>query len=272
MITIRDKAALITDIHANEEAFRAILEDIKKRGIKYIFSLGDLVGLGPNPSECASLAIEHKVINILGNNDYYNLFPLETFSHFRGSCSSKSYLNAQWTREQLSEQQIKYLKSMPPSLDIEVNGKIIGLCHFPTDCRYFPGSVWVYSNEGPDIFLKTNTEEDEKYSLPEDHAGVIDASKKPIFGGKKVIEYDSIIFGHYHFEQYHKKTSITPSYYSLNASGVAIDDDAIYYTIEPYKNSFKVKRVEVPYDRELLNQKLKKMSYPNKSTFIDYIT
>ena len=33
MIALRDKVALITDIHANDEAFKAILEDIKKRKI-----------------------------------------------------------------------------------------------------------------------------------------------------------------------------------------------------------------------------------------------
>ena len=38
MINLRDKVALITDIHANDEALIAILEDIKKRK-KHIKSL-----------------------------------------------------------------------------------------------------------------------------------------------------------------------------------------------------------------------------------------
>ena len=274
MITFKEPVALLTDIHANEEGFKAILEDIEKTQIKHIFSLGDLVGLGPNPSECINLAIEHSVVNILGNNDYYNLFPLETYKHFRGSSTSSSYLNARWTKEQLSEQQIKYLKKMPPSLDIIVNGKLIGLCHFPTDCRYYSGAVWVYSNEGPDIFQRTNTELDEKYSIEEEHAGVIDAKKKPLFNGKTTDQYHTIIHGHFHFERFYKKekNSNQPNFLSLNASGVAIEDETIYYIIEPHKKSFKLKRVEVPYDKDHLHHKLKKLSYPNKATFIDYIT
>lgn len=272
MITIREKAALLTDIHANDEAFKAILEDIEKRQIKHIFSLGDLVGLGPSPSECINLAIEHKVINILGNNDYYNLFPFETFKHFRDN-TSKGLLNAKWTKAQLSPHQLKYLRKMPPSLDIIINGKLIGLCHFPTDCRYYPGAVWIYSNEGPTIFHRTNTKLDEKYFIEEKNAGIIDAEKKPLFDGKTTDKYHTIIHGHFHFERLHKKDSnIQPNFFSLNASGVAIDDEAIYYIIEPYKNSYRINRIEVPYQKDKLHQKLKKMSYPNKSTFIDYIT
>ncbi|MFM8723505.1 MAG: metallophosphoesterase family protein, partial [Planctomycetaceae bacterium] len=41
--------ALISDIHGNLEALKAVLADIRSKGITEIFCLGDVVGYGPNP-------------------------------------------------------------------------------------------------------------------------------------------------------------------------------------------------------------------------------
>ena len=52
--------AIISDIHSNLEAFRALLEDTKKRGVTEIICLGDVIGYGPNPRECLDLYIDFK--------------------------------------------------------------------------------------------------------------------------------------------------------------------------------------------------------------------
>ncbi|MFN9969720.1 MAG: metallophosphoesterase family protein, partial [Phycisphaerae bacterium] len=41
--------AVISDIHANAEAFKRVLEDINRRKIDRIICLGDVVGYGPDP-------------------------------------------------------------------------------------------------------------------------------------------------------------------------------------------------------------------------------
>ena len=272
MITLQDKVALITDIHANDEALIAILEDIKKRKINFTFSLGDLVGLGPCPSECINLAMQNGIINILGNNDYYCILPLDTYSHLKGQQSSDSYQNAVWTKEQLNTTQLEYLRKMPPSIDIKMNGKKIGLCHFPVDCRYFPRAVWSYEADGTAILDCTNTKYDIKYNIDPQNQGVILANKKPIFEGKKTKDYDAIIFGHYHFERNdYKKDGNSTNFHSLNASGVAIDDYAVYYILGPSKKGYYIKKVEVPYNIERLYEKLDSISYPKKTTFKEYI-
>ena len=43
------KRALISDIHSNLEALRAVLDDIRGQGVSEIFCLGDIIGYGPNP-------------------------------------------------------------------------------------------------------------------------------------------------------------------------------------------------------------------------------
>ena len=272
MIALREKVALITDIHANDEAFKAILEDIKKRKIDYTFSLGDLVGLGPSPSECVDLAMKNGIINILGNNDCYCILPLETYSHLNGQTTSESYQNAVWTREQLNKKQLDYLRSMPPSIDIKMNGKKIGLCHFPVDSRYFPRAVWSYEVDGTAILDCTNTPRDEKHNIDPNNKGIILANKKPIFDGKTTKDYDAIIFGHYHFERHdYKNNGNSTNFHSLNASGVAIDDYAIYYILSPSKKGYHIQKIKVPYNKEKLYDKLDSISYPKKDTFKEYI-
>lgn len=64
------KAAIISDIHSNLEALQAVIKDIKKRRIKRIFCLGDLIGYGANPNECIELCIKEAKIIVAGNHDW----------------------------------------------------------------------------------------------------------------------------------------------------------------------------------------------------------
>lgn len=61
--------AVISDIHANLEAFEAVLADIEDRGAERILCLGDIVGYGPDPGPCLSLARQHCAVVLRGNHD-----------------------------------------------------------------------------------------------------------------------------------------------------------------------------------------------------------
>lgn len=61
--------AVVSDIHSNLEAFRAVLKDIQDRGISTVISTGDLVGYGPNPVECIMLAQKAGVRCVNGNHE-----------------------------------------------------------------------------------------------------------------------------------------------------------------------------------------------------------
>ena len=69
--------AIIGDVHSNLEAFLAVLEDIRQRGITEMICLGDLVGYGPNPKECLDLAAEFRLC-LLGNHEEAVLFEAQT--------------------------------------------------------------------------------------------------------------------------------------------------------------------------------------------------
>lgn len=63
--------AILSDIHGNLPALRAVVADARARGCSRFVSLGDVAGYGPQPGECIDLLAELGAVNILGNHDGY---------------------------------------------------------------------------------------------------------------------------------------------------------------------------------------------------------
>jgi len=62
--------AIISDIHANLEALRTVLDDIDERQIETIYCLGDIIGYGPDPAECLDLVAQRAKFSLCGNHDH----------------------------------------------------------------------------------------------------------------------------------------------------------------------------------------------------------
>ena len=91
------KRALISDIHANLEALRVVLDDISDQGVSEIVCLGDIVGYGPNPCECLDEIMQRCHGRcILGNHDQAALFDPDGFNPV-------ALRAVYWTREQLDK-------------------------------------------------------------------------------------------------------------------------------------------------------------------------
>jgi predicted phosphodiesterase len=72
--------AILSDIHGNLAALEAVLEDIDKRGVDRIISLGDVVGYGPCPVECLKIIRDRADFSLLGNHEYAILNGPEGFN------------------------------------------------------------------------------------------------------------------------------------------------------------------------------------------------
>ena len=88
------KRAVISDIHANHAAFEAVLADIEEQGCEDIYCLGDIIGYGPDPRICITLAGKC-ALNLLGNHEEAVLFGAIGFN-------PKAKAAIDWTKEQLS--------------------------------------------------------------------------------------------------------------------------------------------------------------------------
>ena len=63
------RLALLSDIHANLPALEAVLADIASSDVEETWCLGDVVGYGAEPDECATLVRERCSVCLVGNHD-----------------------------------------------------------------------------------------------------------------------------------------------------------------------------------------------------------
>lgn len=63
------KIAILSDIHSNLPAFKAVLREVKESGAQQIVFLGDIVGYGASPTECVDLVRKLGGNCVMGNHD-----------------------------------------------------------------------------------------------------------------------------------------------------------------------------------------------------------
>jgi predicted phosphodiesterase len=63
------RLGIFSDVHANLEAMSAVVEAYKRESIDRYYCLGDVVGYGANPNECANIVRGLVELTILGNHD-----------------------------------------------------------------------------------------------------------------------------------------------------------------------------------------------------------
>ncbi|MFD2043495.1 metallophosphoesterase family protein [Ornithinibacillus salinisoli] len=207
------KIALISDIHGNQTALEAVLEDIHTRGIERIFCLGDLVGKGPRGSECIELIQKHCEKVIRGNWDV-----------FIRDETDNEFIN--WFQERLSEDDNEYLASLPFHIDVELNGQLVRCIHAS------PRSV--FERIAPE------------YHPEETCLSMFENSKETSSGVRKP---DMVFYGDIHTTLL--KTYEIGTLCNVGSVGNSLDlTSASYAILDGSYATNSVQFVRVPYDRE----------------------
>ena len=149
--------AIISDIHANLPALRAVLADIDARSdVDAIYHLGDLTGYAPWPNEVVSLLRERAIPGVSGN---YDSTVATDYKHC--GCRAEtprdeelSHLSFEWTRTHVTRETKKYLGSLPFRIDIRpfgghMSGPTITLVHGNQTLN----TVYI-TEDRPDSFLE----------------------------------------------------------------------------------------------------------------------
>lgn len=106
--------AIVSDIHANLEAWERVLEDVHASKADAIVCLGDIVGYGPKPQEIVTLIRRDCANFVLGNHDAAVTGQLDA-SLFNDQARAV----VEWTRGQLDPESIEFLSQMPLSIETE---------------------------------------------------------------------------------------------------------------------------------------------------------
>jgi predicted phosphodiesterase len=64
------RLAVLSDIHGNLDALRAVLADMDAQGLTRAVSLGDVIGYGPDPEACLALLRERGIPTVMGNHEH----------------------------------------------------------------------------------------------------------------------------------------------------------------------------------------------------------
>lgn len=197
------KIAIISDIHGNYSALKAVIEDIKGKGVDYIYCLGDIVAKGVNARKCIDLVKQECEVVLRGNTDDRFTMDPEIFKD-----NKVEYSRLIYHQQFLTPADFQYLKNLPICTEIYLSGNLIRMFHA------FPGDVYKTVDNYELDFAK-------KLALFDSCEGCEDKRA------------DIVIFGHLHYqfmERIYGRTLINCG--SVGCSGCPVIEQTIDYNDE----------------------------------------
>jgi len=116
------RLGIFSDVHANLEALGAVLEAYRKEAIDVYYCLGDTVGYGGSPNECADMVRELARATILGNHDAAVSGRMDYSYYYE---AARHALDAH--ASMISQDNMAWLKSLPYEHRLDDVGVL--LCH-----------------------------------------------------------------------------------------------------------------------------------------------
>ncbi|MCA9613150.1 MAG: metallophosphoesterase family protein, partial [Myxococcales bacterium] len=111
------RLGIFSDVHANIEAMSAVMRAFEDEEIDEYYCLGDVVGYGASPNECADLVRETAKVTILGNHDAAVAGRMD-YSYYYEAARQALDFHANI----LSKQNLEWLRSLPYSHVVEDTG------------------------------------------------------------------------------------------------------------------------------------------------------
>jgi len=102
------RSVILSDIHGNLVALRAVLDTVEGLNVQRVLCLGDIVGYNPWPNECVQIIRERSIACVMGNHDRVAA-GLEAPVNFNNSAREAIL----WTRRVLTQENRNYLAKIP---------------------------------------------------------------------------------------------------------------------------------------------------------------
>jgi predicted phosphodiesterase len=240
--------ALISDVHANLPALRAVLDHIAaQHNVAATYHLGDLVGYAPWPNETVALLRSRAVSGVAGN---YDSTVATDYKH----CGCRyedahqeelSHLSYEWTRDHVSATTKEYLGGLP----------------FRIDLRPFGGHV-----AGPKVIVVHATPTLNTVYWTEDRSDAFCAQMANHAGAKPG---DVLAFGHTHRPWYRQVGGV--HFVNTGSVGRPKDGDwrAGYVVVDVGQDGVRVEFVRVEYDIETSMNGIRASELPDE--FAEYL-
>jgi putative phosphoesterase len=234
------RIAIISDIHGNQVAFEAVLDDLSQQTpVDEIVIAGDNCLNGPRPREVLTMLQELRCPVLQGNVD-------EDIVTLRPKKGTKKRAMVEWTREQIGPEGIEYLASLPTS-------------HLVTNPEQAEGSNVLVVHANPlnldeALFPSASDETLEHY------LGELDSS------------IGVVAFGHFHVAYMRHWRHLL--LLDAGSCGLPRDEDlrASYATLTWHDGEWEAEHRRVPYDVDLVVEQMKESGMPNVEKRIKILT
>ncbi|MBN2358801.1 MAG: metallophosphoesterase family protein [Deltaproteobacteria bacterium] len=131
---------IFSDVHANYQALVAVMRAYEEENIDRFICLGDVVGYGANPDQCADIVRQSADMTILGIHDAAVAGRMD-YSYYYDAARTA----LDWTSKQVSGENLAWLKGLPYS-------------HREGDIEFCHGSP-IYPSEFEYIFTREKARE-----------------------------------------------------------------------------------------------------------------
>ena len=123
------RIAVITDAHANLQALRAALAEIRRIGVDAVYHTGDAIGIGPQPAEVLDALLgEPGMRLVMGNHDEWFAAGLPEPPAWM---SPGEFEHIRWVHAQLDPALRQAVAAWPYVLDEELDGVRVRFLHYP---------------------------------------------------------------------------------------------------------------------------------------------
>ncbi|MBR4462671.1 MAG: metallophosphoesterase family protein [Erysipelotrichaceae bacterium] len=234
------KYGIITDIHNNVTALRAVLKRLDEMNCDRIICCGDMVGIGPDPEETVQEMIRIPgLIAVRGNHEDYLLEGIPTEWPNEENMSYGEMEHHKWEHGLLSEESVAFLRGLPKRIDFIIGGFSISVMH---SCMDENGR---YSKS------KTNPTESDLMDMFAD------------------VESDIIIYGHDHNRNICKGDKFYINVGSLGCPSK--EHDIARAGVLSIENGIaSIEKVDVRYDVDAVIRKIDELNYPDAENIKRY--
>ena len=252
------KYGVISDVHGNLPALKAVLEDAQKQGISRCLFAGDYCMSGPWPDECIDVirAIPEKHV-IRGNEERY----LENLVGSDQSLWTDGQMQiSYWVYRNVSKENLDYILKLPHREDFECNGVKIHMSHHSTDfIGQYPFATW----NSPEVARRTDRKDRTAEEILADIAREKD-NDKTFQEAVAALEEGVYVFGHSHIQWSYASKDKKTFLINPGSCGLPLDGlkDSVPYTVLEISDdgAVTIEEKRVPFDKAAYIEKVKETS------------
>lgn len=227
------KLGVITDIHNNLTALKAVVERLNQMDCDKIICCGDIIGIGPCPEETVQYMMQiPNLIAVRGNHEKYLLEEMPDEYPNEENMGFEEMKHHKWEHNLLSAESISFLESLPYKTDITCNGFNVSIMHHCMD------------SDGHYISYKTNPSEDDLKKMFAD------------------VKSDIILYGHDHCRNICKSDKI---YINVGSLGCPAQDKNVARAgvVNIEKGNVEIQPIDVEYDVNDVINLIDEINYPD---------